>query len=459
MCGSGNVFREEANNIILAKTDADECVSMENDINFEEEFVADKTIPKVYLNEKIGASFTSYKVDMVAECAEGEEGTDSVVYYGTNSGYLSATDDYLLYPASLSAGDYLQVELELPDVSGLDYDLLLFDASLSLIKSCDYVTYDNGDGTLEESIGYQATAEESVYVCVYSVGGGSTTEAYNLTYTITTNHSDDTEPNENPKEADVLDLGSVGATVTQRLNSPIDNDWYKFTVEGGPAQEKIWFTVSSIAGTNGYKFELYRNLVAQNYYGMQFLGYGTNGQVELPAGTYYVRIVSTNTLNDFDTSDIGSYSFSVKPVSRVDKIRITEIVSLGGVEVAYDFGTLHRVDWDKTNRVIVKGTAAYVVNGIEYPAVNAHITGEVVNEQWMSINRPDMAIVYGDAVTNDAGSYAVNFYLNSPLGGLSSAAPISTHYYDLMTVNVWPEENEDITAEDRFYYLKYSLLN
>lgn len=195
-----------------------------------------------------------------------------------------------------------------------------------------------------------------------------------MTYTITTNHSDDTEPNENAKEADVLDLGSVGATVTQRLNSPIDNDWYKFTVEGGPAQEKIWFTVSSIAGTNGYKFELYRNLVAQNYYGMQFLGYGTNGQVELPA-------------------------------------------------------------------------------------VNAHITGKVIDEQWKAMNRPDMAIVYGDAVTNDAGSYAVNFYLNSPLGGLSSAAPISTHYYDLMTVNVWPEGNEDITAVDEFYYLKYSLRN
>ena len=465
----GMIFSVETNNVMLAETNVDECVIVENKIDFEGESVVEKTdflenatsmkehVPKVYLNEKIGIPLTSYEVDMVAECIESAEGTESVVYYGTNSGYLSATDDYLLYPANLSAGDYLQVELDLPDVTGLDYDLLLFDASLSLIKSSDYVTYDNGDGTLEESVGYQATVEESVYVCVYSVGGGSTTEEYNLTYTITTNHNDSTEPNENAKEADVLDLGSVGATVTQKLNSPIDNDWYMFTVVDGPAQEKTRLTVSSITGTNGYEFELYRNLVTQTYYGMQFLGYGTGGEVELPAGTYYVRVVSTNTLNNFDSSDIGSYSFSVKPVSRVDRVKITEIVSINGVEVEYDYGLLHRVDWDKTNIVGVKGTAYYVVDGIQYPAVNACISGSVYDEQWDLINRPDIATVYGSAIVNESGSYRINFYLNSPLGRLSFAAPVSTHYYDLMDVTVWPEGNENIKDMDRFYYLKSSV--
>ena len=278
-----------------------------------------------------------------------------------------------------------------------------------------------------------------------------------MTYTITTNHNDSTEPNENAKEADVLDLGVVGATVTQKLNSPIDNDWYMFTVVDGPAQEKTRLTVSSTTGTNGYEFELYRNLVTQNYYGMQFLGRGTGGEVELPAGTYYVRVISTNTLNNFNASDIGSYSFSVKPVSRVDRIKITEIVSFGGVEVEYDDGLLHRMDWTKGNMVGVKGTAYYVVDGIQYPAVNACISGLVYDEQWDLIDRSDMATVYGSAIVNEAGSYRINFYLNSPLGGLKFKAPVSTHYYDLMEVIVWPEGKENIMDTDEFYYLKTSI--
>lgn len=465
----GMIFSVETNNLMLAATNADECVIVEDKIDFEGESAVEKTdfienatsmkehVSKICLNEKIGIPLTSYEVDMVAECTESAEGTESVVYYGTNSGYLSATNDYLLYPANLSAGDYLQVELDLPDVTGLDYDLLLFDASLTLIKSCDYVTYDNGDGTLEESIGYQATAEETVYVCVYSVGGGSTTKQYNLTYTITTNHNDATEPNENAKEADVLDLAGAGATVTQKLNSPIDNDWYMFTVVGGPAQEKIRLAVSSVTGTNGYEFELYRNLVTQDYYGMQFLGRGTGGEVELPAGTYYVRVVSTNTLNNFDATDIGSYSFSVKPVSRVDRIKITEIVSANGVKVEYDNGLLHRMDSANGNVVAVKGTAYYVVDGVEYPAVNACILGTVYDEQWDLINRPDMAYEYSSAIVDEGGSYRIKFYLNSPLGGLSYNALISTHYYDLMDVTVCPEGNENLTAEAQFYYLKNSV--
>ena len=125
---------------------------------------------------------------------------------------------------------------------------------------------------------------------------------------------------------------------------------------------------------------------------MQFLGRGTGGEVELPAGTYYVRVVSTNTLNNFDASDFGSYSFSVKPVSRVDRIKITEIVSANGVKVEYDNGLLHRMDSANGNVVAIKGTAYYVVGGVEYPAVT-----------------------------------------------------------------VWPEGNVNLTAMDRFYYLKNSV--
>ena len=99
---------------------------------------------------------------------EQETGTPSTIYYGSVSGHLSKANDYLLYPTKLSAGEYLQVRLQLPKNAQIDYDLLLYNSSLSLIKTSDYVTCVSDDGTLDESLGYLAGMDETVYVCVYS---------------------------------------------------------------------------------------------------------------------------------------------------------------------------------------------------------------------------------------------------------------------------------------------------
>ncbi len=128
---------------------------------------------------------------------------DPVIYYGSYTGYLTGTNDYLLYPASLSAGQYIQVKLTLPDDSSIDYDLWLLDSSFSTIKTSDYytVTTSTMTSTLPESLGYIVSSAETVYVCVYSVGGGSTTDAYTLDYVIGEDNYDSFEPNENAKEA------------------------------------------------------------------------------------------------------------------------------------------------------------------------------------------------------------------------------------------------------------------
>lgn len=379
----------------------------------------------------------------------------STIYYGTMNGYLSATDDYLLYPAELTLGDYLQAKLTLPNNAQIDYDLLLFNSSLSLIKSSDYITYMNAAGTIEESIGYLATTNEKVYVCVYSVGGGSTTEAYTLNYSITTNFTDSDEPNENAKEANALDLGETGTKVTGKLNSPIDNDWYSFTVLDDPSYYKMRFSVSSSSTTNGCKFELYRNLGNATYFGMQYLGSGTGGEVEVPAGEYYLRVVSTNTFENFDASDIPAYDLSVAQVSRVDKITLTEIAASDAITVNYGKGNYKRVDQTHTQLVALKGSAYYYVNGYPKEAVNARIYGEVEDQQWKEIHRPDMAYVYGSAITNSGGSFKIYIDLNTALGGLKYAAPVSTHHYDFMKATVYPENNDKNTSISYFYYLKY----
>lgn len=404
-----------------------------------------------------------FLTENVDEGPEELETPVSTIYYGTMTGKLSATNDYVLYPANLDSGDYLQARLTLPNRSEIDYDLLLFNSSLSLIKSSDYVTYINAAGTLEESVGYKATTDEKVYVCVYSVAGGSETEAYTLDYSITTNFVDQDEPDENAKEATVLTLEAEGADVSGKLNSPIDNDWYSFTVIDSPAYNKMRLTISTVStgsAINASKFELYRNLVTADYYGMQYLGSGIGGgEVSLPAGTYYLRVISTNTFQDFDAINIPAYELSVVPVARVDIVTITEITASQGTFVTYPEGRHYRVDQSKTQLVRIKGSAYYIDEwGAKIPSANAIITGEIEDQQWKEIDRPDMATVYSYAIVNSSGSYKMYFNLMTALGGLSCNSSVSTHRYDMMVVRVSPQDNISISDTDKFYYLKYSYI-
>lgn len=390
-----------------------------------------------------------------------ETDTTRKIYVGSVSGKLSKTNDYLLYPISLVAGEYLQAKLKLPMNAQIDYDLLLFDTSLSLIKTSDYVTCTSGSGTLDESIGYLPTKDEKVYLCVYSVAGGSETEVYTLEYSTMTNFYDESEPDENAKEATALSLGTTGVTISKEMNSPIDNDWYSFTVEDSPAYDKVRLSISSNSTVNGCKIEIYRNLVVSNYYGMQFLGSGNGGEVELPAGTYYLRVVSTNTISSFDVKQIPTYTMSVAPVSEVDEVIITRYwANQGSENVSYAYGPLYRVDESLTKTILIKGRAYYSdENGDRKPAINVKIDGKVVDKQWEKNNRPDKSTVYGSDITDELGFYEIKFNLNSALGGLIYDNGISDHYYDFMEVTIYPASDDTIKARGGFYYLKVSDYN
>ncbi len=380
----------------------------------------------------------------------------STIYYGSDSGYLAQTNDYLLYFVNLTPGDYLQARLKLPNNAQIDYDLLLFDSSLSLIKSSDYVTCTDGSGTLDESIGYLASVDEEVYICVYSVGGGSQTEAYTLDYSITTDFSDSSEPDENAKEAKTLNIGGAGANVTGNLNSPIDNDWYSFTVLDSPQYDKIRLSIDSSSDTNGCNIEIYQNLVS-DYYGMLCIGSGKGGEVELPAGTYYLRIVSTNTFSNFNAGDIPVYHLSVVPVCKADKVSIT-YYDLPLDKVEYNnMGKYYRLDQRISNLLVVHGRATYTASDLtERAAANVKISGVVLDEQWAAINRPDMEKVYGTAVTDRDGNFTMKIYLKTALGGLSDNIEGFTHCYDFMKLTLSLANNENIKVDDHFYYLKFS---
>lgn len=427
---------------------SDNAKIMQRDNLIEEETVVESNINRI-------AMYTADEIHV--DNTEDDVTSSSELYYGSVSGYLSQTNDYVLYPISVSAGNYLQAKLTLPNDAQIDYDLLLFDSSISLIKSSDYVTCTSGERTLDESVGYLATSDEKIYICVYSVGNGSTTEPYTLDYSLTTNFSDSSEPNENAQESSQLNLTTSGVNVSGKINSPIDNDWYSFTVLDSPEYNKVRLNVTSDSDINGCKIEIYRNLIS-DYYAMLRIGSGNGGEISLPAGTYYLRIVSTNTFSDFNAADMPTYNLSVAPISRVDDVAINYFEGYCG-QIVYDYpeGNFYRIEETTPNVIAIHGRATYTDdNGYKKGAANVKIDGEVVNRQWKANNRPDMAYTDGTAITDSNGLFTMRVYLKSGLGGLRYNAPVSVHHYDLMEANITAADNKNATDTDYFYLLKLS---
>lgn len=205
--------------------------------------------------------------------------------------------------------------------------------------------------------------------------------------------------------------------------------------------------------------EIYRNL-ATDYFVMACIGQGTRGEVELPAGTYFLRVVSTNTFVDFNAGDIPAYTLSVTPVGKVDEIAITMYSGYHGAEgVLYSEGAYYRIDDNNPNMITIFGWAYYKNSmGGKHTAANVAVTARVKNNQLEAIGRSDLAVTYGSAVTDSNGHFVMTVYMNPALGGLVYPAPMSSHYYDFMDVDLWLTYNDTISTKSHFYILKMSVL-
>ena len=339
-------------------------------------------------------------------------GRDSGLQIGSLSGYLTQTDDYDIYYVPLSAGSYLQARLTIPSVSLIDYDLLLLDSSANTLKVSDYVTSVSGTDVLEESIGYIAgSSAEALYLCVYAVSGGSTSSPYTLEFSIDTSF-DSGEPNENASEAETLSLSVYGTSVTMTLNSPLDNDWYEITVPDSPTYYRIKADFSSTSVNNSYAIQIYQN-IGSNCYAMSCLGYTTGGIINFAPGTYLIRIKCTETLNGFDASDIPTYSMSLLPMSRIDRIVINNVLYRG--QYLTEVNGIYSIYYDDTNSFALIGIAYYddAPNGAAHPARNAPITVKL----YTGSESPGNLLYSYDAMTSDTGTIALGPYIPHAYSG------------------------------------------
>lgn len=389
-----------------------------------------------------------------------DEGQESILRYGSASGYLAETGAFQLYSINLSAGDYLQARLTVPNNATIMYALAFYDSELNVIKVCQYMPWLNGETTLEQSVGYLSASGEVVYMGVVSILGGSETEAFTLDFSIRTNYSslsDSGEPNENAQEAAVLNLGESGANVSGMLNSAIDNDWYSFTVVDSPKYDKVRLQLTSASAGNGCRMEIYQN-ITEDYFRMELLVSGAGeGEAKLPAGTYYVRVVSTNTFNEFNPADRYSYNLSVVPVSRVDAIEITMYSGPNGIKnIGYPEGPSYGLFDAESNYINIRGWAYYMDSmGNKYVAKNVKLSGSVTNDSWDLKGCPDIATTYGTATTGENGFFTMGVNVNRSVGHRLYHGDL----YDFMRVVISPRYDSDMVIKDHFYLIHYPTPN
>ena len=379
--------------------------------------------------------------------------TPAQVYLGTVQDYLLEAGDYKLYPVDLSEGEYLQVRLDVPDDMNIDYDLFLYDSTLTnVIKVSDYITVLDGYEALQEALGYVASSDQILYLCVRSSSGGSSTIPFVLDYSITTVNQDTLDPDENASEAKAVDIPLTGYSVSRILNSPIDNDWYSFTV---PNDYSHYSTRFSLKASDNIELRIYRNLV-NNYYAMYTYAAGKQGELSLNPGTYYVRVVYTGSINEFNYSNDPVYTLSLAPVAPVSSIQLTDLTGYKGAIAEYYEGPLYRIDDTDPNYIKIDGQARYVdSDGSVRLANNALIVASVKNHSLIGSNRESEAITSATGVADENGNFHIKVFMYHSLGHNYYNAPVSIHRYDLMEASVYSSAFPQI-SDNRYFYLLHS---
>lgn len=376
----------------------------------------------------------------------------------TYTGYIQqeGTSAYL-YPYYVQPGSILQVQLDSPASSQLDYDLYLYEFDMATgnlnpnpIDYSIYGTYLNNYGnetkTLSEHVGTKnVTAGTKAYLIeVYGAVGASINEPFYLTVSTSSTY-DAYETDENALHAYPFTVATGGSTLVSRsINSEIDQDWYKITVPESRNYDAMHIDLDQLSVGNGYKAELYGALSNNR----MLLIPSQNGNVSLGTGTYYLRVYTTNTYSD------TNYSLHLQPILRADKLVITGYNSNGGPNdyPTYAYGKYYRITG---NSFTVTGVAATSDN---YAVANAEVQVTWVNDYWSegSGNRYRSAT----AITNSSGQFSVTLSLPSSTGSISQFLPgaISfTHYYDLCGVAAQVTNRPSASDTDIVYHFAYSI--
>lgn len=377
--------------------------------------------------------------------------------------YLTQGNTYKLYSIDLDAGNYLQASLNVPNDASVDYDLVLYDSNLSMLKYSNQIPVSyNGSIPIEESLGYIAQSDETVYIAVFLFSNNSNSLTYTLNLAVSDINEDSSETDDNVNECIDTQLNYANYMENRIINSPIDYDWFKFSV----IDDEVYYSKIRLnilyngAHANDCKFDLYQNLASgTGNYALYKLVSGNGGEITLDPGEYYLRVSTTDDINSFDINNaITSYCIEIGPETPMTNITITSLTGPNAVnDIEYDFGYLTRIDEMDPSYVEVSGRATYTDEfNIAHGANNILIQGLVDNTSWDILNQPSLRWSFGEARTSFGGYFTIRIPLQSGCGYWLYHNGISIHHYDHMRIEVKNKFNSSPNSDRYFYLLKVS---
>lgn len=365
---------------------------------------------------------------------------------GYVTGYLSDTSDGALYTITVPDGYMMQAQLEQPGNAAIDYDLYIFDSNDNMIDASEIVTnVVNGKTLVEDVAAINTTGAEVEYkILVNSFAGGSETEAYTLTYALSDVY-DDYETDEQPQRAGEFVFSGASDSISSRnISSPIDSDWYMFTVPSG--YDEMQLNISS-SSANAHAVLAYKNIATDGTYQMAPVSLSSGKNAVTPGDVYYLKVCYSGALNGFDQDSIENYTLSIDfSVKSLEPGSISITGFEGGTYVTYGYGRLYRVTG---STLTVKG----IVKDTEGKALaNAPVLVAFANPAWEGDSR--YGLVPAEGVTDSSGRFTVTITLPPKAGLECYYVDPSTHYYDTCAVIATP--GNDLYATEYVYQYAYS---
>lgn len=318
---------------------------------------------------------------------------------------------------------------------------------------------------VEESIGYVAPSDETIYIAVWLYSSNNNS----LPFTLTTAISDINDDysgliNDNVNESFDTQLNYANFNVARKIVSPIDADWFKFTVIDDINYSKIRLLIIynyPESTVNECEFDLYQNLATgvDNYALLNVVS-GNGGELTLSPGEYFLRVRSSESISNFDLNNaVTSYSIEIGPESPIEDIEIISITGPHANTVTYNEGTMLRIEADDNPSYIeIYGRATYTDDlNLTTGAYNIRLQGRALNTSYDLIGQSALATDFGQVRTNSSGYFTLRIDLKPGIGYRSYSAPLSLHHYDVVELNVRNlfDHNDIIHDTRSFYYLIY----
>lgn len=285
--------------------------------------------------------------------------------YGT----IANEGEYAYDIIALNPNEAINVTLECPRNSALDYDLFLYEVDSegylgNMLTGSSTETYMNTypDGTiktLDEAFAYTNKTTEVKYyaIIVLASVGGSTTDTFKLTFSVIDgSECDVAEPNDSPYDAYELPEIAGGTTTFSQLSLHIvnDQDWFLWRAPSDAAGVEISATLKDVTSNQYYNVEVYKaegnKMILSSRNG--------SGNYRIGPGVNYIRVFA-----DEASFTESSYELALKPWSNTAaKINVRLDGDEGDKQYApYPGGTYFRFQYKLCPEIQIVSASGYLV--------------------------------------------------------------------------------------------------